>query len=197
MISLKEYLIEGILDVEDNLDKDYIKIQIEDFIKENYKITGKLKINLIKDKYIVNCNKRVEVKTKDIKSLTNGFFEWGEVNGLFNCSYCHSLQSLEGSPKEVGGSFDCSHCDKLQSLEGAPKEVGGNFFCDHCPLLQSLEGAPKEVGGDFDCSHCDKLQSLEGSPEKVGGDFICKKCGEIFTVENVKEVCKVKKCIYV
>ena len=73
MISLKEYLIEGILDIEDNLDKDYIKTQIEDFIKENYKVTGKLKINLIKDIYIVDCNKMVEVKNNNIKPLVNDF----------------------------------------------------------------------------------------------------------------------------
>ena len=180
MKTLKEYLnehslTEGILDVEDNLDKDYIKIQIEDFIKENYKITGKLKINLIKDIYIVDCNKRVEVKNRDIESLTNGFFEWGEVNGFFDCSNCRSLIYLEGAPKEVGGSFDCSHCDKLQSLEGSPEKVGE----------------------DFNCVFCKSLTSLEGAPEEVGGDFICKKCGEIFTVENVNRICKVKKCIYV
>ena len=113
MISLKEYLTEGILDVDDNLEKDYIKTKIEDFINKNYKVTGKLKINLIKDKYIVNCNKRVEEKNNNIKSLTNGFFEWGEVDGLFNCSYCNSLQSLEGAPKKVGGYFDCSYCKSL------------------------------------------------------------------------------------
>ena len=122
MISLKEYLAEGILDIEDKLDKDYIKTQIEDFIKENYKGTGELKINLIKDKYIVNCNKRVEVKNKNIKSLTNVFFEWGEVNGFFSCSYCDKLQSLEGSPKKVGGSFRCKNCGEQFTVEDV-KEV--------------------------------------------------------------------------
>ena len=71
MKPLKEYLTEGILDIEDNLDKDYIKIQIEDFIKDNYGCgklgtnddynynylfddSDRLQIIKLKDKYIVN-----------------------------------------------------------------------------------------------------------------------------------------------
>ena len=55
-----------------------------------------------------------------------------KIGGNFNCSYCNSLTSLEGSPKEVGGYFNCSRCPSLTSLEGAPKEVGGEFACYNC-----------------------------------------------------------------
>ena len=175
MISLKEYLTEGILDIEDNLDKSYIKTQIEEFIKENYWIKGQLKMNSVNGIYMVDCTNDVVVKNKDIKSLTNGFFEWGEVNGFFKCSYCDKLQSLEGAPKKVDKSFYCVGCNSLQSLEGAPEKVNRDFYCNVCISLKSLKGAPKEVKRDFYC-------------------FSCKKQ---FTKEDVEKVCKVKKCIYV
>ena len=148
MKTLKEYLnehslTEGILDVEDNLDKDYIKTQIEDFINKNYKVKGELKMNSVNGIYIVDCTNNVIVKNRDIESLTNGLFEWGEVDGFFSCSYCDKLQSLEGAPEKVNGFFNCSYCDKLQSLEGAPEKVNRDFYCLGCKKQFTKEDVEK------------------------------------------------------
>ena len=109
----------------------------------------------------------------------------------FNCSYCASLTSLKGAPKEVAGNFSCSYCNSLTSLKGAPKEVAGNFSCSYCTSLTSLKGAPKEVGGNFTCYNCTSLTSLEGAPHKVGGDFFCKDCVSLTSLEGApKELLK-------
>ena len=220
MKTLKEYIIEGILDIEDNIENLTRESLIEDFIKENYEIKyGNLQIKKNRDKYIVSTKGTVLVKNKNITALTNGVFEWGEVNSFY-CSNCTSLESLEGAPEEVGKyfscagctllknligapkkvgeSFICSDCTSLKDLKGAPKEVEGFFNCNGCTSLKSLEGAPKEVGSFFACSKCTSLKSLEGAPKKVGNFFDCERCGKKFTEEDVEKVCNVtSRVIYV
>ena len=105
------------------------------------------------------------------------------IKNNFNCSYCASLTSLKGAPKEVGGDFDCSYCNSLSSLKGAPQKVGEDFSCFNCTSLTSLKGAPKEVGRDFNCSSCNQLPSLEGAPQKVGGDFYCYNCTSLTSLK--------------
>ena len=223
MKNLKEYIVEGIFDIDDNIDNidESIKDQIKRFLKDNfdgaslYKISDKPN----KDgKYEVTCSKNIEVKNKNIVSLTNGMFIWTTVGGNFNCRSCHSLTSLKGAPKEVRGEFNCRycysltslkgapkevrsfychHCHSLKTLEGAPEKVGKYFDCSECKSLETLEGAPKEVGGDFTCSDCNSLRSLEEAPKEVGGDFTCNECKIKFTEEDVKKVSNVKGNIYV
>ena len=166
-------LYESLLD--DNLvektDK-MIKDEIKAFLKANYK--GSIKISRkpnTDNKYEVSSTTNIEVKNKNITSLTNGMFIWATVDGYFNCAMCKSLKSLKGAPKEIAYNFNCSHCIGLESLEGAPEKVGGCFYCSMCLFLKSLDGAPKEVNGDFSCNSCDSLTSLEGAPEKVDGNF--------------------------
>ena len=165
---------ESLLDDEDifygtNSDKKFIK----NWIKDNYKFSGKL---TILDDFIVDCTGFAYVKNKSITSLTNGLFRWGRVSGNFDCSECDNLTSLEGAPEEVGKGFDCAYCSNLKSLQGAPQSVGGNFYCSHCINLTSLEGAPETVGGKFSCSMCENLKSLKGAPKKVGLEFFCSNC---------------------
>ncbi len=173
MKNLKEYIIEGIFDTdEDTIDKN-IKDQIKQFLKDNFKGYSSCKISRKPNKdgkYEVSSSKNIKVKNYKITSLTNGLFIWTTVDSDFNCKGCSSLTSLEGSPNRVGRDFNCSWCESLKSLEGAPKNVGGGFNCSWCRSLKSLEGAPKEVG-NFDCYRCVSLTSLEGAPEKVGGSF--------------------------
>lgn len=129
------------------------------FIKDNYKIKGRLIISKGPNesgKYEVSCD-YVEFKNRDYTSLTNGMFEWEKVRSNFSCRDC-SLTSLEGAPKEVGGYFDCINCPSLKSLKGAPETVGTNFYCSYCISLTSLEGAPKKVGGNFHCYNCNSLR---------------------------------------
>ena len=194
MINLKNYIIESILDVEDNIDNidESIKDQIKQFLNNNFKNASKCKISEKPNKYgkfEVSSNEKVEVKNEYITSLTNGLFIWTNIQGNFICSDCESLISLEGAPEKVGGDFYCSDCNSLTTLEGAPKEVGGYFNCSRCDSLTSLEGAPKKVGLDFDCFSCNSLKSLEGAPKEVGGGFSCFKCKSLTSLEGApKEV---------
>ena len=192
MKTLKEYIIEGILDIEDNIENLIEKALIEDFIKENYEVDKKLQIKKKVDKYIVSTNGDVIVTNKNITALTNGLFEWGEVKGFY-CANCTSLKSLNGTPKKVGEYFNCSNCASLKSLEGAPEKVGRSFYCLGCTSLKSLEGAPKEVGTNFDCGNCTSLKSLEGAPEKVG-NFYCYGCTSLQSLKGAPK--KVGKDFY-
>ena len=219
MKTLKEYIIEGILDIEDNIENLSVESLIEDFIKENYEIKGNLQIKKKGNKYIVSTNGTVVVKNKNITELTNDLFEWGEVGANFYCIDCKSLKDLEGAPEKVGWNFSCGNCtslkslkgapekvewnffcdrcDSLQSLEGAPKKVDGHFFCDDCTSLKDLNGAPEEVGKSFSCHGCISIKSLEGAPKKVGNVFSCSKCGTKFTEEDVRAICDVENEIYI
>ena len=179
MINLKNYIIEGIFDTdEDTIDKS-IKDQIKQFLKDNFdgaslcKISDKPNNN---GKYEVSSKGDVlVVKNKSITSLTNGLFIWDTVDKDFRCAFCDLLTSLEGSPKNVGGTFDCIYCNSLTSLKGSPEKVGGHFYCYNCKSLKSLEGAPKEVGGDFNCNDNDMK----------------------FTKNDIKKVSNVKGKIYI
>ena len=180
MKNLKNYISESLFDIEDNIDNmdESIKDQIRRFLINNFKNAAKCKISEKPNKYgkfEVSVNGNVEVKNKNIISLTNGLFIWTTIDGDFICDECKSLTSLEGAPEEVGGDFDCEYCKSLTSLEGAPEKVGGGFYCDHCNSLISLKGAPK----------------------KVSGDFACGSCGIEFTIDDVKKVSNVEKIIRV
>ena len=157
MINLKNYIIESIFDIEDNIDNvdESVKDQIMQFLNDNFKNASKCKISEKPNKdgkFEVSSNGDIEVKNKHITSLTNGSFIWTNIKGDFICYNCNSLTSLEGAPKEVSDSFICSYCKSLTLLEGAPEKVGGSFSCEFCNLLKSLEGAPKEVRREFCCN---------------------------------------------
>ena len=201
MKSLKEYiyevsLTEGLLDRVKNKEVNH-EILIEEFLKENYDIRGSYTIKETKDGFVVDVKGEVKVKNRDITSLTNGLFEFGEVSRDFDCASCKSLKSLNGAPKIVWWSFDCSGCKSLKTLKGAPEKVGWSFDCSKCDLLTSLEGAPKEVEENFDCSNCKSLKTLEGAPKKVGDRFYCDCCGVQFTEEDVRKYTRVIRDIFV
>lgn len=185
MKSIKNYLnscLESLLDDDDiYLDSENDKKVIEELIKDNYKIYGKLTIS---DDFVVDCNGSVAVINKSIDSLTNDLFSWGDIRGDFDCTGCNNLKSLEGAPEKVSGDFWCASCKKITSLEGAPEKVGNDFWCDHCGGLDTLKGAPEWVGGDFVCKKCEKLTSLEGAPEIVGGNFSCSNCKNLKTLDG-------------
>ena len=187
MKTLYESLLDD--DLVDKTDK-MIKDEIKAFLKANYK--GSIKISRKPNndnKYEVSSTTNIEVKNKNITSLTNGMFIWANVDGYFNCVMCKSLKSLEGAPKEIAYNFNCSHCIGLESLEGAPEKVGGCFYCSYCSSLKSLKGAPKEVGRGFYCSSCISLESLEDALKKVGEDFYCDRCNSLKSLAGApKEV---------
>ena len=178
MKELKAYITEGIFDIDDNIDKidKYIKLQIKQFLNHNYYGYTNCKISRKPNndgKYEVTCSKNIEVKNKNIVSLTNDAFVWADV----------------------GGDFICHRCYFLKFLEGAPKKVGGSFYCEYCASLTSLEGAPEEVDKDFNCIRGDSLNTLKGAPREVGGNFKYINCKIKFTEEEIKKVSNVKKYI--
>ena len=180
MKNLKAYIIEGIFDIEDNIDNidKSIKEQIKKFLKDNFGGASLCKISRKPNKdgkYEVFSSKNIKVKNYKITSLTNGLF----------------IQTT------VGDDFYCDNCTSLTSLKGAPKEVGVIFCCEYCKSLKSLEGAPEKVDDDFYCSNCKSLTSLEGAPKEVDGNFCCSFCGSMFTREDVKKVSNVKGRIIV
>ena len=180
---IEYYIAESLFDDEDVLsDPKRDKIIVENWISQNYKISGQLEI-LHDDIYTVNCSGDVIVKNRDITSLTNGMFRWGEVGRSFHCAGCKNLKSLEGTPKEVGGSFHCTGCKNLKSLEGAPKEVGGDFYCSFCENLKSLEGAPAKINSYFSCIFCKNLKTLKGGPKYVKKDFYCSGCPDLVIMD--------------
>lgn len=171
MKNLNEYLIESILDIDDNID-NVSRSLVVNFLKDNYKGSFVISNKPNKDgKYEVSGSKDIEVINTNITSLTNASFIWAEVDGNFICNDCNSLTSLAGAPRKVGGHFCCVRCESLISLEGAPKEVE-YFTCNACKSLMSLKGSPKKVNEDFFCVECASLKSLKGAPEKVGGIFV-------------------------
>ena len=117
---------ESLLDDDDVYLSGADKLVIEEWVKDNYEFSDKL---IISDDLVVDCRGDVNVTNEKVESLTNGLFRWGEVGGMFNCSSCENITSLEGSPKKVGGDFYCGSCNKLTTLEGATEEVDGIFNC--------------------------------------------------------------------
>ena len=218
MKDLKEYIKEGLADwdegdfeksIKKETSKQALKKIITDWIVENaspfiriYK--NKIKFDFNTDPITVDYDGNYTMRSY-IDSLTNGIFQWGRINGWFDCSYCENLKSLEGTPKYVKTDFNCSYCNNLTSLEGAPEDVGLNFYCVGCILLKDLTGAPKKVEGDFTCSQCDNLKSLRGAPEEVGKRFDCSftnieslqyapKTVRILTCHDCKNLKSIKGC---
>ena len=179
MKDIKTFILEAsiLADIDDQLEygDEALKSVIINWLKANVisMQENKLNFNFNTTPITVDYDGDIHFK-KHITSLTNEIFQWGEVEGNFNCSRCPSLKTLKGAPKEVGRSFNT----------------------DYCKLLKSLEGAPDKVGEWFNCSNCQSLKSLNGAPKEVGRDFWCDKCGATFTENDVRQICKVKRKIY-
>ena len=186
MKNLKEYICESLLDDEEDL-VDNDDAIIRNFLEKNYAIRGTY---TIKDG-IVDVDGSIHNESLDMKSITNGLFKFGYVDGNFIIRLCPSLKSLEGAPEKVGMDFRCYGCKSLKSLEGAPKEVGGDFDCYNCLSLKTLEGSPKKVGENFDCHKCLALISLKGAPKKIGGNFYCHKCISLTSLEGAPKAKKI------
>ena len=192
---VKDCIVESIWDIEDNVDsdnKEFILNEVKRFIKDNYANVDLKRLTFVfnkkKGKYIVNLKGSVtgaRLNTAS-KSIVNDLFEWGKVEGWFDCSHC-PITTLQGAPETVGGTFYCPKCS-ITSLKGAPKTVGGNFYCYTCPNLTSLEGVPEYVRGNFYCHECNELKTLKGAPKKVGGIFSCTGCPITSLKDSPEEV---------
>ena len=206
MISLKEALVRK---NRNNDVQELVYSEVIDFLKQNYKFslhlgTGERLPDY--EKYITlrnsgskilvdiaNPNNHIlDVTAEDMPALTNGLFEFGNIDGFFICckdrAYHQNkkLLSLEGAPKSVIG-FSCDSCIKLKSLKGSPRIVEGDFSCEHCDSLTDLVGAPKEVDV-FSCRWCKNLSSLKGAPYEVTRVFHCDECPKRTSLEGISKI---------
>ena len=222
MRTLKESLL-GDLDAKVSMSEYDIAVpEIEEFIRNNYSMSLKYTISKKPNKdglFVLNSRSDVKVLNRSATSLTNGMFTWGKCKS-FNCSTT-KITNLKGAPEKTG-VFECTSCHKLESLEGCPKEVShiilrdsgiknliglpesyeGDLILDNCTSLESLEGCPKHlcslhlngctklkslkyspevVEETVDCIGCISLKSLEGAPKQVGGNFVCRGCVSLKT----------------
>ena len=79
MKSLKERIIESLLDDEDEVFDSVKENIIKEFLETNYKIRGSYTIKEIKNKFVVGIEGNVVVKNKNIAALTNDFFEFESI----------------------------------------------------------------------------------------------------------------------
>ena len=163
-----KHLYESIFD-DDILDQDYseesFKQIIKNWIDERFHIFGKFEILYENNVFIVNAGE--VFKKKSLTSLTNGMFEWGEIDKDFDCSECPKLTSLKGGPKIVRGDFNCSECPRLTSLEGAPEIAGIYFIADQCNF-ETLKGI-SQTSKKYILNDNKKLKSLKYLPKNILG----------------------------
>lgn len=143
-------------------------------------------------KYIVDFKGNLEFYGNDrdkLKSLTNGMFVWGHVDGgfIYN-AYQGKLESLEGAPMRVGCGFTCNGSSKLKTLEGAPEYVGKGFNCNVNKSLISLKGCPKYVGGHFAVAQCAKLKKLDYMPDSIGAEIYLDHCKSLESLKGLPKV---------
>ena len=75
--------------------------------------------------------------------------------------------------------------------------VNGFFYLEGCENLTSLKNCPNYVNASFDIDGCSQLASLKGCPKEVKENFWCGDCKRRFTEKEVKQLCKVKRKIYI
>lgn len=190
MKNLNSYLKES-LDIQEA--KTIVNVKnIENFLKTNYDINGQYTIDQVEGEYVVNVKGNVFFdELKRLKTLTDGTFRFGVVEGTFSCGGSrgnNTLETLEGAPQECE-FFKCADCYKLKSLEGAPTTVNSTFSCVRCNLLKDLTGAPQEMlngNGNFSCSWCANLKTLEGAPKKCIS-FECDGCPNLMSLKGAPQ----------
>ena len=81
-----------------------LKKEIIDWIIKNNKdriYKNKIEIDTTTTPWTVNYGGDIHMQ-RSITSLNNDdLFQWGEVKGSFNCSWCDSLESLKGAPEKL------------------------------------------------------------------------------------------------
>lgn len=214
MIDLYKYISEGLLKGQDaHLAKDVAsELIITEWIKEHYRGMGPYEVEYygalaikhdwndlsFRDektsdgKYIVDFKGNLEFYSSDrdnLKSLTNGMFVWGNVDGAFIYNADQGkLETLKGAPMRVGCGFTCNDSSRLKTLEGAPEYVGKGFNCNANKSLVSLKGCPKHVGGHFAVAQCIKLKKLDYMPDIIGEEIYLDHCKSLESLEGLPNV---------
>lgn len=127
--------------------EDSLEVLLNDFVSRHNRKENNY---YIKDNK-VNCSHSILIYDDD---LVDGKFpfQFGEIDGHFDCSICDTLVSLEGGPQIVFGIFNCSKCENLTSLEGCPQKVGKDFICFNCGCNFTEDDLPSDIiiRGNFD-----------------------------------------------
>lgn len=210
MISLKEYVNEGLLDRVKNKDVNHEAL-ITEFIRENYTISGLLQLRKVKDYYQAICSGMV-VYTGSGDSLTNGFFKWKRVKLFSVCD--KTLKTLEGAPEICQGEFTLSNVKGLSDLKGLSRKIenlyiGGcedlktltgakfecdTFFLENCNNIKTLDGMPKIIDKVI-VKDCNNLKSLEGAPQECSS-FECCSCKSLSNIDDCPSVCRDFYCTH-
>lgn len=113
---------------------EMFKAVIARWLKANVKSIeeNKLKFDFSTTPFTVDYDGDIEFKTH-ISLLTNGNFQWGEVDGNFFCCDCLNLKSFEGAAKNISGNYYCVNCHSL-SLDNVSEKIKEKvvFNCEEC-----------------------------------------------------------------
>jgi len=115
------------------------KQEIKNWLDEH-----KIQNYTINDDLTIDVDGNVDLHDRKLKKLP---FQFGNVNGYFDCSY-NQLTSLEHCPKTVNGGFYCYN-NQLTSLEHCPETVNGSFYCYNNPINSINELFDIQVNGSI------------------------------------------------
>ena len=132
----------------ENCDKDIIMR----FISDNYwtlpeSVTIRLDENT--GVYIVDINGPVALGNKKLKSLTNGIFRFGTINGSFFCVGSDYLEDLDGRPHTVKGSFVCANCKNIKDTRDLSRIANEDSEQDICEVFDDFSNLLERKNGNF------------------------------------------------
>ena len=131
----------------ENCDKDIIMR----FISDNYwtlpeSVTIRLDENT--GRYIVDINGPVALGNKKLKSLTNGIFRFGTINGSFFCVGSDYLENLDGRPHTVKGSFVCTNCKNIKDTRDLSRIANEDSEQDICEVFDDFSNLLERKNGN-------------------------------------------------
>ena len=121
----------------ENCDKDIIMR----FISDNYWTLPKsvtIRLDENTGMYIVDINGPIALGNKKLKSLTNGIFRFGTINGSFFCVGSDYLENLDGRPHTVKGSFVCVKCKNIKDTRDLPHTANEDSERDICDVFDDF-----------------------------------------------------------
>ena len=163
MITLYDYVMESILDDEDDLLNQTDNVVSKGWFEEN--ATGKFKVKISK-KGITKITGDVIIKGYDGENFPD--LNIDEFNGSLTIEKCPNLVSMEGLFKQYF------------------YKIYGNLIINNCPKLTKL-ACPNTVEGNFQLVGNSSLKSLEGAPEMVTDEVYIMKNGKKFKEEQIKK----------
>ena len=198
MKNLIDYINESILsDIEDTLsvsDDDLAAELITNWIKENWRVDGKLTIKFEGNTRVVDCSGNV--RYPQTGKITNDMFVWGNVMGdfVFNTldTDTNKVKTFIGLglPRFVGGTLNLHSFTNVTNLEGLPDNVG-SLHISGFKKLASLKGCPINVDNRFTITLCASLKGLDYLPEHIGGGITINHNVNLLSIDGLSVVTNV------